>query len=145
MLPSRTAAHRMLNPWRRPDEPFWRPYFHGLERESETELMRHAPYPVDMDEDENKIVVDAEMPGFQRDDINVDIQNGMVRISAERTQKEEQGRAHIRERQYSRVDRTIALPAEIDPDLSSASLSEGVLHIEMPKTGPESARRVEIS
>jgi HSP20 family protein len=134
-----------MTPFEWPDEAFFRPLFRAFRGEPEAEVS--ASYPVDMTESDGKVVVDAEMPGFQRDEINVDINAGRLRIAAERQESEgeEEGTPHLRERRYSRIERSFTLPSEVDPSKASAKLQDGVLHIEMPKLETGGSSRVEIT
>ncbi len=100
--------------------------------------------PVDMQETDEKIIVDAEMPGFDKDQIDLSVENGMLNISAEREQNSSEGREHLSERHYYRVDRSVALPTDVDEENIEASLEKGVLHLDMPKSSKESRRRIPV-
>lgn len=101
-------------------------------------------YPVDIREEDGKLVVDAEMPGFKRDEIAVNIENGVLRISAEREPAEKKGKSHLSERRYTRVERAFTLPAPVDESQVEAKLDEGVLRLEMPETEESKPKRIEV-
>jgi HSP20 family molecular chaperone IbpA len=103
-----------------------------------------AAYPVNIREEDGKLVVDAEMPGFKRDEIDVDIQNGVLRISAERRDEAKKGTPYLSERCYRRVDRSFTLPVAVDESKVDAKLQEGVLHLEMPQTEESKPKRIEV-
>ncbi|NLF30444.1 MAG: Hsp20/alpha crystallin family protein [Planctomycetes bacterium] len=101
-------------------------------------------YPVDVREEEGTLIVDAEVPGFKRDEIEVSIENGMLHIVAERKPEEHKGTRHLTERRYTRVERAFTLPAEVDESKVQAKLDNGVLHLEMPEVEEKKARRIEV-
>ena len=120
---------RFMSPW------WW-------ETPAEEELT--GAYPVDIREEDGKLVVDAEMPGFKRDEIDVSVENGVLRIQAERKPEETEGTEHLKERRYTRVERAFTLPAEVDDSDVDAKLQEGVLHLELPKSKESQPRRIEV-
>lgn len=103
-----------------------------------------ASYPVDMEETDDQITVDAEMPGFEKDDIDVSVDHGVLNISAQREDKAAEGTRHLAERQYKRVERSISLPTDVDEDNIKASLEKGVLHLDMPKAHQQTRRRITV-
>jgi HSP20 family protein len=145
MLPERYRRHRGLSSWEWPEESILSPFFRALSPEGWTESLRSAAYPVDIHETEDKVFVEAEMPGFKRDEINVDIHKGRLHIEAERAESEKHGTPHMRERRYNRIERSFSLPSEVDPDKASANLREGVLHVEMPKIERSGSSKIEIT
>ncbi len=101
-------------------------------------------YPVDIREEDGTLVVDAEMPGFNREYVNVNIENGVLSITAERTPEETAGSSHLSERRYTRVDRRFTLPTAVDESKVEAKLDNGVLHMEIPKTEESKAKQIEV-
>ena len=103
-------------------------------------------YPVDIREDDDAIHVDAEMPGFKQDEIDVSIDKGVLRITAERETPEasEKETSHLNERRFTRVERAFTLPTPVDEDSVDARLGDGVLHLTLPKTGERKPRRIEV-
>jgi HSP20 family protein len=99
-----------------------------------------ASYPVDIDEDDNHIYVEAELPGFKAEEIDVSMESGMLTIKAERRAEEKSRTKHLSERRYTRVQRSFSLPNSVDEESVDAKLEEGVLHITLNKR-PESKRR----
>ena len=91
--------------------------------------------------------LEAELPGFKKEDIKIDIENDCLTISAERKEnKDEEKHSFIkRERFYGSYSRSFDVSG-IDVDRISASYTDGVLSLELPKKvekAPE-ARRLEI-
>ncbi|MFW6107169.1 MAG: Hsp20/alpha crystallin family protein [bacterium] len=102
-------------------------------------------YPADIYETDDQVVVEAEMPGFARDEIDVNLDQGVLSITAERKSPERQGTKHLSERRYTRVERAFSLPTAVDEDNVQATLEDGVLRIELPKTAETKRRKIEIS
>ena len=101
-------------------------------------------YPVDIREEDGHLIVDAEMPGFKSDEINISVTNDMLSIEAERSSEPPKGRPHLHERQFTRVQRSFRLPSAIDPESVEAKLEDGVLHIDMQETESQRTRRIEV-
>lgn len=102
---------------------------------------------VDVTEDDEAVTVTADLPGYDRDDIDVTVEDRRLTISAER-EREETEKAeeefHRRERSFRRQTRTIRLPADIDKEATSATYQNGVLEITLPKAEEETGHTVEI-
>ncbi len=101
-------------------------------------------YPTDIREEDGKLIVDAELPGFKREEVNISIDKGVLNIRAERSHEEPRGTSHLNERRYTRVDRSFRLPANVDESKVSAKLDHGVLHVELPETAESTGKRIEI-
>jgi len=99
---------------------------------------------LDLYEDDNEIVVKAEMPGMTKDDIQISFADNVLTIRGEKKKEEEEsGKNYYRsERVYGAFVRSLVLPAEVNPDKARAVFKNGVLEIRMPKT--ESAKKKEI-
>jgi HSP20 family protein len=111
----------------------------------ETEWAATAQYPVDVYEIDDRIAVDAEMPGFKPEDIDVSLERGVLSISAERKAEEEgRGPRHLSERRFTRVERSFSLPSDVDPSKAEAKLEDGVLHIELPKTEESKQQKIKV-
>jgi HSP20 family protein len=133
---------------RRMNGNFWNP-FEALRREVEGCNSSSADvlgvYPVDIHEDDNVIHVDAEMPGFKKDEIEVTFENGVLNIGAQRKADEtKKGEAHLTERRYTRVARAFTLPNTVDAGQIEASLVDGVLHLKLHKRAEVKPRKIEV-
>lgn len=104
-----------------------------------------AAYPMDVIEEDGKIVVNAELPGFTKDQVNVSVDNGMLRISAERKEETTKGRKHVHERRYERVERCYTLPTGVSDGKASAKLENGVLHLELPKSAETKSHQISVT
>lgn len=101
---------------------------------------------IDVEETDNDVVVAAELPGLEKEDIAVEMHGDWLRIRGEKKQESEQrGQGYYyAERRYGAFSRTIALPCEVDADQAAASYKNGVLRITLPKTAAAKSRRIDV-
>ncbi|HEX4125130.1 MAG TPA: Hsp20/alpha crystallin family protein [Tepidisphaeraceae bacterium] len=109
-----------------------------------------APYGVDVREDADHIYVEAELPGFKKEDVNITLENNTLTISAEREEKEEQGNGGkgqmlLHERRYRRFQRSFTLPPTVDEQSVNAKLQEGVLTVTLNKREETKPRKISVS
>ena len=90
---------------------------------------------IDVKETDDAITVDAEMPGLKQEEIKVNVEEGVLSISAERKQeKDEKTKNYHRiERHYGRMERKLALPTTVEAEKVEASYKDGVLTVTLPK------------
>jgi len=90
---------------------------------------------VDVIESEKDVKVIADMPGVEKEDIEINIVDGGIEISAERKEeRKEEGEDYIRrERGYRKFYRYVRLPENLDYDKAEATFKNGVLEITIPK------------
>lgn len=106
-------------------------------------------FKTDVHETETAYVVEADLPGFEKEDINIDITDNYLTIRAKRDVKKEardkEDRVIRQERQYGEFMRRFYVD-NIDEDGIKAQLENGVLNIEIPKQKPEkpSQKTIEI-
>lgn len=95
----------------------------------------------------NELVVQADLPGMSKDDINVDIEDNQIIIRGERRserESDEEG-SYYTERSYGSFYRSIPLPEDIDTEQAEANFRDGVLEITMPLPEQKSrGKRLEI-
>ena len=99
---------------------------------------------IDLAENETEIVVRAEVPGCEPDEINIAVQDHMMTIKGERkgsSEEKKENYYHMERRQGS-FRRDINLPAEINADKIEAKCRDGVLTITMPKSEKAQAQRI---
>jgi len=103
-------------------------------------------YPVDVEEDDDAITIEAELPGFKRDEVDVNVENGVLTIKAERGAKQLNGKTklHMSERRYTRVQRAFTLPRTVDGSDVEAKLCDGILTLTLKKTEESKPRKIEI-
>jgi HSP20 family protein len=99
-------------------------------------------YPVDIDEDEDSIRVEAELPGFTADQVDVTVDDGTLNITAERKPEESKGKKHLSERRFVRVERSFTLPTRVNEEQAEAKLDGGVLKLRLPKAAEAKPKRV---
>lgn len=101
---------------------------------------------VDVREESDAYVVNADLPGVDPKDIEVTLDNGMLTIQGERKQEreEERGDYHRMERFTGKFARRFALPEAADSDGVEARANKGVLEIRIPKSERAVARKIEI-
>lgn len=103
---------------------------------------------IDVAENDGAYRVKAEIPGVDKNDIDVSISGNQVAISAEikrESKKKDDERDIYMERYYGQVYRSFSLPDEVDSSKASAHYESGVLTLELPKKGNGSARKLTIS
>ncbi len=101
-------------------------------------------YPVNIREVDGKVEVEAEMPGFKKEDIEVHVEDDILHIRAERKEHEKKGKEHLHERRYSKVERHLRLPAAVDATHVKAKLNEGVLYLAMPEKESSKLKQIDI-
>jgi HSP20 family protein len=110
---------------------------------------RLAPYAVDVREDADHFYVEAELPGFRKEDVDVTLENQQLTISAERKdeqdQKGEKGELLLHERRYNRFLRSFTLPPTVDEQTVNAKLQDGVLKITLNKREETKPRKISVS
>ena len=95
---------------------------------------------------DNNLVVEAHLPNFEQKDVNIEVENGALVISAERHEKEEdKGKQYVVRESSSSFYRRIALPKRADADKIEAHLDDGVLKVSAPLTPLPEPKKIAIS
>lgn len=121
----------------------------GRRNDSSTQTTLPA---VNVSETDENYEVHVAAPGMQRDDFNIDVEDDVLRISAETKSESSEGDEdtgyHRREFSYSSFERRFSLPDNVDDDGIKASYVDGILKVEIPKLTPDQQesrkRRIEI-
>ena len=102
---------------------------------------------VDLEEKDDELVVRADLPGVEANDIKVTLDDGHLTIEGEREEKTErtEGRAHHIERFTGAFSRTIHLPERTDPEAIAAKYTNGVLEVTVPYTEEAKPREVKVA
>ncbi len=100
----------------------------------------------DFFETEEEFVLEMNLPGFTEEDIDVNLEQGVLSITGEHSveEEEEKGTYHLRERSWNRFTRSFSIPHTIDVEKVDASFANGVLMVKLPKAAEAKARRIEI-
>jgi HSP20 family protein len=101
---------------------------------------------IDVVETDNAIEVSAELPGLEREDVDITLDDNVLTIRAEREQGTEERDTNYRisECSYGVFYRTIELPPGVDPSSIEATMSNGVLKIRIPKPSYSGAKKIEV-
>ena len=97
-------------------------------------------------EDGDELIVEAQLPGLKPDDLDINVEQGVLTISGQTTAEEERKERNylIREHRSGRFSRSLRLPATYDPDACQANFEHGVLRLEFPKSEAAKPRRIQI-
>jgi len=103
--------------------------------------------PVDIYESDEALVVKAELPGFSKEDIAVELKHNTLMLRGERKREAEmqEGNYHRMERTYGVFQRSFVLPTTVDQQKVKATYKDGVLELTLPKVEAAKPRRVAIS
>ncbi|MGD8262749.1 MAG: Hsp20/alpha crystallin family protein [Desulfobacterales bacterium] len=102
---------------------------------------------MDISEGRKDIMVKAEIPGIEARDFDISIDGRLLTIRGEKKQEQNQKeeRYYRVERSYGYFNRTIELPAEVNPDKVDASYKRGVLKIKLQKAKEQETKRIKIT
>jgi HSP20 family protein len=129
----------------------------GLPMVATQALMNIVP-SVDVAETDKEIEITAEMPGLERKDIEISLEDDMLTIRGEKKIEVEQAdkkdktdksannnkNYHLSERSYGVFYRVLQLPPGIDPSTVQATMANGVLKIKIPKPAKAQAKKIEV-
>ena len=101
---------------------------------------------IDVKEDEKEVVLTAEFPGMNKEDLDCSVENGVLTLKGEKKEEKttEKGNYHRVERRYGSFERRIMLPDYVDTKKIDASYKDGVLTLRMPKTEATKAKSIPI-
>ena len=108
-----------------------------------------AAFRTDIRDEGDKFVLEAELPGFKKEEIKLDLKDNILTVSAEHTEnsdeKDKKGNYIRRERRYGSFTRSFDVSG-IQEDQISAAYKDGVLELELPKAQPAApvSRQIEI-
>ncbi len=108
--------------------------------------LEEGTLPVDISEVDGKLGVRASLPGFKREDIDVQVHEGVLSIKAEHTEEAETRgeRFYRRERRLGSLSRRIALPGVVHDAKVDAELKDGVLTLTLPLPEKAKPKQIEI-
>jgi HSP20 family protein len=140
---TRIARFSPFSDLRRLEAPFFEPFFGFPYMQEESRSNVWNP-PVDVLEENEKIVVKVEVPGIDEKDLRVTFEDGLLTVAGERQFERKDDRNYHRiERTYGTFTRTFTLPRSVDAAQIKAEYRNGVLEIEIPKK--EESRPKEIA
>jgi HSP20 family protein len=98
----------------------------------------------DIEETDDAWVIEAELPGVNRKDVNVEMRDSEVIISGEIKEKERKGVLRRQTRKTGEFEYRVTLPGDSDAEHIEANLHDGVLTVRVPKTEQAKPRRIEV-
>ncbi|MDO5048056.1 MAG: Hsp20/alpha crystallin family protein [Anaerococcus sp.] len=118
-------------------------FFNGMPRSDEFT----NSFKIDIAEDDEKFLVEAELPGFAKEDIDIDLDKGKLTLSVKKESSEDKSdekRNYIhKERRYQSMRRTMNF-TNIDEENVSAKLANGILEISLPKSKKDLKKKIQI-
>lgn len=105
------------------------------------------PVPVDLEDTGDGFVLTADLPGYDADDIDVELAGETVTISATREEETDAERERFvrRERRRQSVDRSVRLPAAVEEDGTEADFNNGVLTVRLPKRDVDTGTSIPVN
>jgi HSP20 family protein len=102
---------------------------------------------VDVEETPDHLVFRAELPGINRSDIDVELEDGVLTIQGEKKdeQKEQNVQGLLYERRWGRFSRRFTLPRAVDANAITATYSDGILTVRVPKAEEAKGRKIEVT
>lgn len=102
---------------------------------------------VDIYEQDEQIVFEAELAGVAKEDISVDVKGKLLTLGGERksTQEVQQDSYYRKERSYGRFERTFTLPFEITEENVKAEFKDGILRLEIAKPEQQQTKKITIN
>ena len=101
---------------------------------------------VDVYDNDDNIVIKAELPGIDKKDINIDVKDGVLTLKGERSYDNEvkKDKYYRRERSFGKFVRTFQLPADVDPEKIIADYKDGILKIDIPKPEEQKPKQIAV-
>jgi len=101
---------------------------------------------MDVSETDKEVKVEVTLPGLQKSDIHLELENSQLTVSGERKMERENDdrRYHITETNYGSFHRSIQLPDHVDQESIKAEFQDGILHITMNKEDAKVRKEIEI-
>jgi HSP20 family protein len=99
---------------------------------------------VDIEEQDDAYVIEAELPGVKRQDVNIELIGNELLVTGEIKERERKGAIRRRIRRVGRFEYSVRLPEQVDSDSVDAKLDEGVLTVRVPKAQQAKRRKIEV-
>lgn len=127
------------NPWRTMPRDMW---------DLDIDLPAYEDVQMDIYEDKDNVVVKMKVPGFDKDDLKINIESNMITVSGtvkEESEEEEKGKKyHRKEIRTMSFSRTSDLPVAVNADKASAKFKDGVLEVVLPKREEVKPKSIEV-
>ena len=133
-------------------EPIRRPWdWNSLNRFFEDNWLDDFQAPnnfgnLDMYEDQDKLYIEVELPGFERKDIKVTLEDGLLRIEAEHhnNKTDKDAKYFLQQRRHSRCSRSVQLPVAVADNEIAATLKNGIMQVTMKKPEEKKPHKIEV-
>jgi HSP20 family protein len=116
--------------------------------QGENEAVSTAAFvpPVDVYEDEHKIVLKIEVPGLRQEDLDIQLENNTLTVKGERKfeKEEKEENFHRIERRYGSFFRSFTVPNTVNPESVKASYDAGVLRVELEKRSEAKPKQIKV-
>jgi HSP20 family protein len=99
---------------------------------------------VDIEEQDDAYVLEAELPGVKRQDVNIELVGNELTINGEIKERERKGPLRRRERRMGRFEYRVRLPDQVDAEKIDAKLDNGILTVKVPKAERAQRRKIDI-
>ncbi len=102
--------------------------------------------PADLVENQHEIVLTLDIPGIQRDKLDVSVDEGLLTVRGERQEERERkdSETYRVERVYGSFQRAFRLPSAVDAEQVKATYKDGVLEVRLPKTEAAKAKKIPV-
>lgn len=133
------------NPFSEMDDMF-KSYHRAMARHPAQEGLMSADWSpsVDITEDDKEFLIKAELPEVKKEDIKIDVDQGVVTLSGERKSETRDEKEHRIERFYGRFSRSFTLPENVNEADIKAENKEGMLYLHLPKSAVEKAKKIQV-
>lgn len=107
-----------------------------------------ASLDVNVKEHSDKVVVEARIPGFTKDEVSINVEDNMLIIEGhkkeEKEEGEEDGTYYMKEYTTQSVKRSVTLPSKVDGEKAEAAMKDGILKVTLPKLPEVMPKKIEI-
>jgi HSP20 family protein len=98
----------------------------------------------DLEETDDAYVLELDLPGVDKKDVNIELRDNEVRITGEVKEKERTGLLRRQTRRVGQFEYTITVPGDIDAEKVEAGLHDGVLTVRLPKAAASQPRQIQV-
>lgn len=138
---SRSPSHRDWNPvdeFRRSFDTLFNDFFRDWGTTSDSESATCRPLDFEVEQTENEFLMHAAVPGFEPEELDIQVADDMLTVKAEKKQEDKNGR------QYRSYYRTMSLPPGVDPQGVQASCRNGMLELRIPRNEAAKPRKISV-
>lgn len=100
--------------------------------------------PVDVYETKDSYVLEANLPGYEEKDLDLHVENHVLRLSSRRKMEKDSRHFLVKERAFVPFERAFSLPENVKEEGIAANFTNGVLTVTMPKVAPVQPKRIDV-